>query len=86
MIRDAQQIQRAHDILIEVVTGRVAIDAGEGSVPLWSLHAALDVLCWALQHDHNSAFAENLAKVERLIKQSGYELIDTGKLQTRSSL
>ena len=62
---------RAHDILSAFVLGEVP---GVKSKASRELHAALDVLCWVLGHDHNPAFAENLDTLASLAAAQGYEL------------
>jgi hypothetical protein len=74
-LRQAAEIQRAHDILTAVITGDVDIEMEDDQ--LW--RAAADVLCWVLQHDHNDAFARNLANLEETIAEAGYELEDRGR-------
>jgi hypothetical protein len=66
MMRDENEIQRAHDILVAVITKQTpAIRMDEMSRQ--GMHAAIDVLCWVLRHDHNSHFPDNLAKIEDAI-------------------
>jgi hypothetical protein len=70
VMRDYEEIQRAHDILKALVCGEIQGVAVEGD----AIHAALDVLCWALGHDHNPSFATNLARLEQQIAEHGYVL------------
>lgn len=73
VIRAPHEIQRAHDILEAVVLGEViATPPNDGAEA--AMHATIDALCWVLRHDHNPAFATNLAKLERNIAAAGYVL------------
>ena len=78
-VRDSEEIQKAHDALSAIIAGEVPdpFEGGERETCV----AALDVLCWILRHDHNPAFAENLAKVDAFLKERGFALIDTGTLE-----
>lgn len=70
--RDAMEVQRAHDALNNIITGTVDI----GEIPPLDrnlLRASLEVLCWVLQHDHNTAFAEHLKELRDAIREAGYE-------------
>lgn len=71
------EIQRAHDILVGVVLGEVLLDDPLASNP--GLRGALDALCWVLRHTHNTAFATNLATIERECQDRGYVLLDRGR-------
>jgi hypothetical protein len=79
-VRNPNDIQRAHDILAAIVLGEVPVSMS----PLEdaTLHGALDCLCWVLEHDHNQAFAKNLASVHRAIEARGFRLRDSGTLTT----
>jgi hypothetical protein len=66
------EIQKAHDVLWAVHMREVVV-----SLPgheRRALHAVLDGLCWVLGHEHNQAFALNLAAVESAIERAGYRL------------
>lgn len=71
-LKSEREIQRAHDILHAIVTGKAGIDGPEDGME--RCHAALDALCWVLGHDHNPTFRNNLAAVEKQIKLAGYVL------------
>jgi len=66
------EIQRAHDQLVGIVLQEVPlpIDVSEHRL----MRAALDVLCWVLDHDHNVAFAENLTMLEERCREIGFAL------------
>ena len=66
MIRNENEIQRAHDIFVAVIrkeTPPIRLD----QMQLNALQVAVDTLCWVLYHDHNPAFADNLALIERAL-------------------
>lgn len=42
------------------------------------MHAALDALCWVLEHDHNQTFADNIRKIESHLAARGYLLENYG--------
>lgn len=71
-LREREEIQRAHDRLVSVITGEVKIEMCDEDKT--SLHHATDVLCWILLHEHNGAFAENLFNLETELAQKGYVL------------
>jgi hypothetical protein len=81
------ELQRAHDMLVPlvlepVVFERVKLPIGFRAVIVRNL----DVLCWALHHEHNTTFAENLALLDRLMRDHGIALKEwpeyfTGKEQ-----
>lgn len=80
-MRDAAEIQRAHDMLVAIILGEVPYRG----LDLSRIHGACEVLCWVLEHGHNEAFAANLAAIEASVRLAGYELHDTGKLNVRTS-
>lgn len=66
-LRDHMEIQRAHDMLVQALLSEL-IEQGS------AMHAAQDVLCWVLKHDHNIAFAGNLTLFEEALKASGFTI------------
>lgn len=74
LLRDREEIQRAHDILasalfdprIRAAVARLAI---EDEV---LVRTALDALCWVLNHEHNQSFAQNLAELEEELRAAGF--------------
>ena len=72
-IRDAMELQRAHDILRMVVTGEVRLDLD--AYDRMALHAAFDCLCWVLLHKDNTAFSEAIERIEKALASNGYELM-----------
>jgi hypothetical protein len=71
-LREWQEVQRAHDLLIPIVTGEVPHPCPEQAV---EIHLALDVLCWVLRHEHNTKFASNLAHLEDWLARQGVIVI-----------
>jgi len=74
--RPVEQIQRAHDLLVPILLGDVPLPCDERTRAY--IHAAADVLCWCLQHDHNDAFANNLKDIEASLLERGYQLNNHG--------
>lgn len=78
-MRSLDELQRAHDLLWPLVMEEVPFpifSPTEVCGPL-ALHACLDVLCWALGPEHNDAnrtFADNMARIERLLASHGIAL------------
>lgn len=69
-MKSADKIQLYHDTLVAVVTEE--IDVGLPPDEINKARAALDALCWVLEHDHNTAFEDNMQKVMKLIEKKGY--------------
>lgn len=80
-IRPATEIQAAHDRLVALLVSDVPSPFGDEH--LKSVSIAASVLCWVLQHNHNVAFAQNLAEIDHALREMGYELVDSGKVQCR---
>lgn len=64
--------QRYHDVLVALVTGE--IELGYSQEAKDKAHAALDVLCWILDHDHNKEFVDNMDKLMIIAAKKGYIL------------
>lgn len=70
-----EEVQRAHDLLVFVVTTEKVRDALLDNPELLAgARGALDVLCWALRHDHNQSFDHNLTALERCVRNMGYKI------------
>lgn len=69
-LRDAEEIQRAHDIFVSQITG----DTPAVHDDMMPLIIACDVLCWVLKHQHNDTFAKNLEEIERELQSLGFDL------------
>lgn len=72
-MRSEQEIYKAHDMLSAIMSEEVPhpFDAEV----LLGMHAALDVLCWVLEHPHNPTFPANLRKLTQYLAEGGYELV-----------
>lgn len=69
-MRSEEELQRAHDTLLAVTLGEVHVHLTPRA--LTGTQVALDVLCWALNHDHNDAFEGNMANLKHAIASAGY--------------
>lgn len=79
-MRNLRDIQRAHDLLSSVAADDIpSLDSDtselEEMITQIAIHAAADVLCWVLEHDHNPAFADNLVVLEKYARDCGLELV-----------
>ena len=72
--RPVEQLQRAHDLLVGILLKEVPNPGFDEKY----IHAAADVLCWALNHDHNIAFDQNLKRLEGALAERGFFLCDHG--------
>ena len=81
IIRSAVEVQRAHDVLCAIVTGLVDIGCNPSEKRIWA--QAVGVLCWALGHEHNTAFEDALAELEDEIAKRGYSFVELPELMTR---
>jgi hypothetical protein len=73
VMRDWHEIQRSHDLLQALLAGDIP---GLLVEPQGAFHAAMDVLCWVLGHDHNPAFAENLEQIEQEFERRGIVVME----------
>lgn len=72
-IRNGEEIQRAHDMLVGLILGdvpEIEVDADA----LERMNYSCDALCWVLHHEHNDSFAKNLAELEEAFIAAGYIL------------
>lgn len=69
-VRQAAEVQFAHDVLHAVVAGEVVIEIGPEE--LSRLHVAHDVLSWLLHGECGKTFADNLASVWGELVARGY--------------
>lgn len=74
-MRSEDEIARAHDLLVGICVGDAPHPCPKHKK---SLQAALDVLCWVLRHDHNTAFEMNLRELESILAEAGYRLVKPG--------
>lgn len=70
-MKSETELQRVHDLFVAIITEEIAMPKLSAAA-IRNIHACLDVLCWALDHDHNSTFAANLRQVREQIAAAGY--------------
>jgi hypothetical protein len=75
-MRTETELTRAHDILTAVILGEAVPSAPISPENDILMRVACDVLCWALQHDHNHTFANNLRILEQSLADAGYVLTE----------
>jgi len=64
MTRDEDEIQKAHDILAQLLLDEEALLAAEPNLLRRHEMASIaETLCWVLRHDHNTRFAERLKRI-----------------------
>lgn len=80
-IRHLDDIQFAHDILMQVVLGEVPFpyDNREEAFPL--IRAHLDALCYVLRHEHSSQVNDLMSHVTTFLKERGYAIRDYGDIK-----
>lgn len=72
-MRSETEITRAHDMLTAIVQGEIPVVIGPATKA--NAIAALDALCWVLEHpvkDCGDAFAQNMKELERAAQLQGY--------------
>lgn len=72
-MKTEDEIQRAHDILIGLVSGAVRVGASQQFID--DAAKCCDVLCWVLGHEHNNTFEDNLKRLEGWAEAKGYKII-----------
>jgi len=50
------------------------------------LIATASVLCWLLGHDYNQSFGDRLEGLEKILREHGMALTDTGQLQLKETV
>jgi len=70
--RSADEVQRAHDILVSVILGELPMPSSEESKK--TLATVASGLCWVLRHEHNRGMADTLASVETWAIAHGFTL------------
>lgn len=73
-MRSQDDIQEAHDRLVGILTGDVP-NPFTNPESNRDLNIAAGVLCWILEHEHNTAFADNLAEITQVHKAMDWHLI-----------
>lgn len=82
-IRDANEIQKAHDILLPLLAPNTGLPQDAiaqvigNDADRMMIHAMLDTLCWVLEHDHNTAFATNLERIKSKLEELGFYIGDS---------
>lgn len=71
-MRSQDEIQHAHDTLWSQVTGETPFVFHEASRQ--PMQAALEVLCWVLEHNDADGFRRSLADIEAGLAERGYRL------------
>jgi hypothetical protein len=70
-MRTEQEITRAHDLLAGIILGEtLPLDPVTENM----IRLEAGVLCWVLNHDHNTAFEEHIANIEKILAKAGYVL------------
>jgi hypothetical protein len=72
-MKSPDEIQKAHDLMAAFILGEVPMLIDDKTK--FGLTAALDTLCWVLGHTHNTAFANNLKKLQAIADANGYVLV-----------
>ena len=72
--RSPDQIQKAHDLLTQVLVGEVTYPFRdkEATRPLLNAHAA--TLCWVMDHDQQDRFRTVLNLMSQALQQGGYSI------------
>ena len=76
-LRSAEEIQEAHDKISGVLLGEAPRLYISDAYRI-RMTVACDVLCWVLQHDDNSSFEENIAKLDMALRDTGYRFEKLG--------
>lgn len=78
IVRSAEQLQRAHDLLVTVLFDKqlqqelMGEDDPERRLSFEAINASASVLCWVLGHPNHN-FAHNLIRLEARVVAAGYE-------------
>lgn len=68
--RSLDEIQAAHDRIVAILLG----DVPNPEMGWILLKDAANVLCWVLQHSHNTEFQEILDAIDQRLGARGYRL------------
>jgi len=80
IVKTAQEVQRAHDLLIEIILAENRNPLQLGQDEIDDIKAYTTVLCWLLGHQYNTVFEDNLHMLEEGLKKLGFSLFDAGRL------
>ncbi len=72
-MKSQDQIQAAHDRLTAIITSEVP-NPYPDDPEFVKLRIACDVLCWCLNHDHNTSFGDNLTLIDAFLELQGIGL------------
>jgi hypothetical protein len=76
-MKDQGAVQRAHDMLVGIITDKVvSINFTEEELRDFMVEAS--VLCWILDHDHNDGFEVQMKKLEEFLKSRGFRFSNYG--------
>lgn len=78
-MREAVEIQRAHDVLKALVQREIEI--GQSTETIRRANLMLTVLCWVLGHEAGDDFASTVGSVENCAVAMGYRILDTATVQ-----
>jgi len=79
-LRSMDEIQRAHDILACLVTQPKLVERlGPDTLRIFVIN--LDVLCWALHHDHNETFQKTLDVIQEHLAMLGIRFFRHPEMQ-----
>ena len=68
-MRTEAEVQRAHDLIVGLILDEAPMKTTEEEK--LRLSQCASVLCWVLRHDHNVAFSELLASIEKQANDCG---------------
>jgi hypothetical protein len=75
-IRDAQELQRAHDLLSMLTRTDLPLPVEISDRDKSEMEVAVDMLCWVLHHDRAAIFNDTLLAMEEALVRAGYERIE----------
>lgn len=68
-LRDAEQIQQAHDLLEAVILGELPTPPGADRLAMME---NLNALCWVLEHKNVPTLAANLHALDTWLREHGF--------------
>jgi hypothetical protein len=75
-IRDAQELQRAHDLLSMLTREDLPVPVEISDRDRLEMEVAVDTLCWVLHHDRAAIFNDTLLAMEEALLKAGYGRIE----------
>ena len=73
-MRNEVEVQAVHDMLEQLLHGEIPHSPIENMI---AVKAVTDVLCWVLEHDHDT-FRDQLQRMRSDLEDLGYELHSSG--------